>query len=729
MKEEHAKEEQKMKANPLDTEDTANPSSVRRRSFLKLLGGGILICVSAPDIIPFQEVEQRRFRPREPEDFNAYLHIAGDGQVSCLTGKIEMGQGVVTSLAQMLAEELDVPLGSVKMVMGDTDLCPWDMGTFGSRTTKYFGPLLRRAAAEARAVLIQLGAERLNLPHSRLKAEQGFVVDEKNPDVKVSYADLTKGEKIERHIEGEPEYKPMSEYEICGEPLERMDSFEKVTGKAQFAGDIRLPGMLYAAILRPPAHQAELEDLDFSEAAKMKDVKVIQEGDLVAVLHPTPDGAAEALSMVKAKYGPSPHRLDNQNIFEHLEKNAPEAEAVDSKGDLEKGKALAAFMAEATYLNKYVAHSPMEPHTALVKVEGDHATVWPSTQRPFGDKDAVAEAIGIPADNVRVISPFVGGGFGGKTRNQQAVEAARLAKAAGRPVQVAWTREEELFYDTYQPAAIIKIKSGVDSQGKIVFWDYVIFHAGERTSQVFYDIPHHRVLMRGGWGGRGGGSAHPFRVGAWRAPGSNTNTHARESHIDIMAAKTGIDPLTFRMMNLTGNKRMQRVLQAAADKFGNEFEKAPSGRGYGVSCVDYLGTYVATMAEVEVDKSSGKIEVKRVVIAQDMGEVINPQGAIIQMEGCVTMGLGYTLSEEIRFRNGEVLDKNFDTYEIPRFSWVPKIETILVDNPGLAPQGCGEPGICNMGSVISNAVFDAVGARMYELPMTPDRVRKAMEQP
>jgi nicotinate dehydrogenase subunit B len=701
---------------------------VSRRDFMKLMGGGVLVCVSIPDAFLFQEVQGRRFRAREPEDFNAYLHIAEDGQVSCLTGKIEMGQGVVTSLAQMLAEELDVPLKSVKMVMGDTDLCPWDMGTFGSRTTKFFGPLLRKAAAEAREVLIQLAADRLNLPQNRLKPQEGFVVDKNDPDTRVSYAALTEGKKIERHIEGNPTYKPMSEYTICGKPLDRRDALVKVTGKAEYAGDIRLPDMLYARILRPPAHGAKLKNVDVSAAAKMKDVKVIQEEDLVAVLHPTPDGAAKALSMIKAEYSPSPDRLDNQNIFEYLEKNAPEPEVVDSKGDLDRGKKLASSTFEATYLNKYLAHSPMEPHTALAKVEGGKATVWPSTQRPFGDKDEVAGAIGIPAEDVRVTSPFVGGGFGGKTRNQQAVEAARLSKSAGRPVQVGWTREEELFYDTYQPAAIIKIASGIDGRGNIVFWDYTIFYAGERTSQVFYDIPDHRVLMRGSWGGRGGGRAHPFMVGAWRAPGSNTNTYARESHIDIMAAKAGKDPLTFRLMNLSGNQRMQRVLEAVSGKFGKKFEKAPSGRGYGVSCVDYLGTYVATMAEVEVDKSSGKIQVKRVVIAQDMGEVINPEGAKIQMEGCVTMGLGYTLSEEIRFRDGAILDKNFDTYKIPRFSWVPKIETVLVHNPSLAPQGCGEPGICNMGAVISNAVFDAVGARIFELPMTPERVKKAIEQ-
>ncbi len=699
---------------------------VSRREFLKILGGGILVSVSLESIFPLQE-GGRRFGREEPSDFNAYLHIAEDGQVSCFTGKIEMGQGIYTSFTQMLAEELEVPLDSVKMVMGDTDLCPWDMGTFGSRSTKYFGPRLRQAAAEAREVLIQLASEYLGLPRNRLMAQEGFVLEKNNPGNKVSYALLTKGKKIEKQLEGEPSLKPQSEYEICGEPFERLDAREKVTGEAEFAGDIRLPDMVYAKILRQPAHRAKLTNVDVSAVKGMKNVQIVQDGELIAVLHPTPDGAGRALEKIKARFDVPDERLDNENIFEHLVEVAPEEDLVDQKGDLEKGKALASATFEETYLNKYLAHAPLEPHTALARVEGDKATLWVSTQRPFGDKETVAEALGIPAGNVRVIPPFVGGGFGGKTRNQQAVEAARLAQLAGRPVQVAWTRKEEFFYDTFQPAAVIKIRSGIDKKGKVVFWDYTIFHAGERTSHVFYDIPHHRVLMRGGWG-RGASEAHPFRVGAWRAPGSNTNTYARESHIDIMAAKAGMDPLEFRLKNLEENPRMRRVLKAAAERFNRNFKKAPSGQGFGVSCVDYLGTYVASMAEVEVDKKTGKIQVKRVVCAQDMGEVINPEGARIQMEGCITMGLGYTLSEEIHFKGGRVLDTNFDTYELPRFSWVPKIETVLVPNPDLAPQGCGEPAITNMGSVVANAVYDAIGVRMFELPMDPDRVKRAIEQ-
>jgi len=354
-------------------------------------------------------------------------------------------------------------------------------------------------------------------------------------------------------------------------------------------------------------------------------------------------------------------------------------------------------------------------------VKENKATVWASTQTPFGAKEEIAEVLGIPSQNVRIITPFVGGGFGGKTANKQAVEAARLAKLAAKPVQVAWTRTEEFFNDTFRPAAVVKIKSGIDDSGKIVFWDYIVYFAGERGSQHFYDIPHHRTVSTGG-GWRGIPGAHPFGTGAWRAPGNNTNTHARESQIDIMASKAGLDPFEFRLKNLK-DKRMIRVLEAAADKFGWTPAKAPSGRGYGLSCGIDAGTYVATMAEVEVDRQQGKVQVKQVVCAQDMGLSINPEGAKLQMEGCITMGLGYALTEEIHFKGGEIFDLNFDTYEIPRFSWLPKIETVLIDAQESPVQGGGEPAIINMGGVIANAIYDAIGVRLYQLPMTPERVR------
>jgi isoquinoline 1-oxidoreductase len=698
-------------------EDKINPADMDRREFLKLLGGGIFVLFTVGDSTGLAQT-RRGFA--YPDDFNAYLRIGEDGRVSCFTGKIEMGQGIITSLAQMLAEELDVPLNSVDMVMGDTALCPWDMGTFGSLSTKYFGPPLRRAGAEARAVLFQLAAEHLQVSPAQLKVKEGVVFMKSNPAKKVSYARLARGKRIERHLKEKPPIKHYSKHTVSGKSANRSDALEKVTGKAAFAGDIRLPGMLYARLLRPPVHGAKLKRVDVSAARRVKGIRIVQEQDLVAVLHELPDEAEKALAMIKAEFDLPGNHLDNQTIFQHLVKVAPPGEVESQAGNLDQGKKLAVETCKARYLNQYVAHAPLEPHTATVKAAGNKAEVWASTQTPFRARDEVAETLGLAPGQVHVMMPFVGGGFGGKSRNQQVVEAARLARLTGKPVQVAWTRQEEFFYDTFRPAAVIDIDSGLNSKNEIVYWDYRIYFAGSRSSQPFYNIPHYRVLSTGGWRSQPG--THPFRVGAWRGPGSNTNVFAIESHIDILAEKAGIDPLTFRLENLT-DKRMQRVLEAAAKMFGRSFSKLPGGKGYGIACTDYRGTYLATMAEVSVDTQSGKIRVERIVCAQDTGEVINPEGVRMQIEGGLIMGLGYVLTEEIHFRGGNVLDKNFDTYELPRFSWLPEIETRLVRNPGMPPQGCGEPAITSMGGVIANAVYDAIGVRFFELPMTPERVK------
>ncbi len=304
------------------------------------------------------------------------------------------------------------------------------------------------------------------------------------------------------------------------------------------------------------------------------------------------------------------------------------------------------------------------------------------------------------------------------------VEAARLSKITGKPVQVAWTRQEEFFYDSFRPAAVVKINSGIDKNGRIRFWDYQVYFAGERDAQHFYSIPNSSTVAHGsGWDG--GPGTHPFATGPWRAPGNSTNTFARESQIDIMASAAGMDAVDYRRQNLNDEK-MLRVLEAAAVKFNWQPAKAPSGRGYGVACGIDAGTYVVTLAEVDVDRNTGKVLVKRVVAAQDMGLAINPQGAAIQIEGCITMGLGYALTEDLHFKGDQILDTNFDTYEIPRFSWLPKIETVIIDAKNENPQGGGEPAIITMGAVIANAICDAVGARIMQLPLTAERIKKEL---
>jgi nicotinate dehydrogenase subunit B len=698
-----------------------------RRDFVRLLGGGIVVAVSLPRAaIPgLGDLQQRR---GYPEDINAYLHIAADGAVTLYSGKIEMGQGVMTSLAQEAAEDLGVALDAVHVVMGDTAVCPWDMGTFGSMTTRMFGPAVRAAAAQARLVLMDLAAQRLGLPRTGLAVENGVVYSAVDRRRRVSYGELAQGQQITHTVDEKAVLRAVKEFTIMGRSPRRLDGHDKVTGDAKYAGDIRLPGMLYARILRPPAHGATLRRVDTSGAAALAGVTVVNQDDLIAVLAEDPETAERALGRVKADFAVPAPTVDTESIFDHLVKAAPAPAIRESAGDLAAGRAQAAQTFSVTYYNSYVAHAPMEPHTATAEVKDGKATVWSSTQTPFPQQAMIARALGLSEDNVRVITPYVGGGFGGKSEGLQAVEAAQLAKLTGKPVQVAWTRGEEFFYDTFRPAAVVRVDSGVDAAGKLTLWDYHVYGAGSRGSDVFYDVANRSVKVSGEWG-RAPYGLHPFAIGPWRAPAANTNRFAAEQQIDAMAAAVGVDPLAFRLAN-TSDARMIAVLKAVAAASGWTPRVAPqkTGRGRGLACGIDAGTYVALVAEATVDAATGAVVVERVVCAQEMGVVVNPDGARMQMEGCITMGLGYTLSEEIRFEGGKILDVNFGTYGLPRFSWVPLIETALVPNDALPPQGGGEPAIINMGAVVANAIFDATGARVVRLPMTPERVAAAVRK-
>ena len=506
-----------MKTDPMKGRDGrwANAELPTRREFLGRLGAGLVVWVVLRKTAGAQESEAAhpvKVVPKPEGDFNAFLSIGEDGKVTCFTGKIEMGQGPITSLPQMLAEELDVAMDDVNIVMGDTELCPFDQGTWGSLTTRVFGKVWRAAAAEARSVLLDLAAASLHVPVSQLAVRDGVVTDSKEPSRSVTYGQLTMGKRIERRATVDPDLKTPGQFRIIGKPLLRRDSLEKVSGKAKYAGDLRLPGMLYASILRAPAHGAKLRSSDTSAARTIDGVVVVELPGMVAVLHEFPDVATGAMEKVKADYEPSPSTLDDKTIYAHLENVELKPTIVAEGGDVSAGSARAVRRLDSTYLGAYVAHAAMETHAALAHVEDGKATVWASTQNPFGAREEIANELGLPIPSVRVITPYVGGGFGGKSFNLQAVEAARLSKATGRPVQVMWTREEEFFNDTFRPASVVKIKSGLDTSGRISFWDYEVRFAGDRASEHLYDIPDHRTVSVGGFQGPPG--IHPFPVGA-----------------------------------------------------------------------------------------------------------------------------------------------------------------------------------------------------------------------
>lgn len=699
--------------------DVDNPFHRGRRDFIKKLGAGLIIVFSFGHLKAFGEEEEPDGKDGAG-NFNAYLRIREDGRVECYTGKIEMGQGITTSLAQALAEELEVTLESIDMIMGDTDLCPYDAGTWGSLTTRTFDPPLRAAAVEARMELVKLAAAELKIPEDQLKTEVGFVVSVADSSKRISYAALTKGKKIVKTINKPPVFKKTSEYKQVGNPIHATNALLKVTGQAKYSGDIQIPGMLYAAISRPPAHGCKLLNVDTSKAEAISGVKIVVVDDLVAALHTNPNVAMKAQAEIKASWSTPEVLANDETIFKHLVKTGEETRIVEEKGNLDQGFSESDFIVDTEYYDGYKAHAPMETHTATVQFEGDKLLVWASTQTPFGARQDLSKRLEMPLEKVHMKQILTGGGFGGKIYGAQIIEAALIAKKAGVPVQLAWSRKEEFMYDMFRPAAVMQIKAGVKKDGKIVAWKYQIYCAGSRGVNDFYGIPNLRSAL---YDKR---NIHPFGTGAWRAPGNNTTTFARESHFDVLANKIGMDPLEMRLKNVSDPK-LERTLRLAAETFGYTSAKTGTNKGCGIALGFDAGTFVAIIAEVEVDPESGVVTPVRIVCAQDMGQVVNPHGVKVQTEGGITMGLGYALYEDIQFNWGEVKNQNFDSYEITRFSVTPPIEAVYIDDMESPPQGGGEPAIICVGGAIANAIFHASGARVNQMPITPKRILQALK--
>ncbi len=694
-----------------------NEAVYSRRRFLKNLGGGVVVVFCLGEM-SFSYLFAQEGQPPEELDFNAYLRVKEDGRVDCFTGKIEMGQGIITSLAQVVAEELEVSIYDVDMIMGDTELCPYDRGTWGSLTTRFTDPVLRAAAAEAREVLLDLAAEHFGVNKTSLQVIQGVVSVKNDSSKKVTYAELTKGQKIVRSLTKKPELKKAKDFKLIGKPIRSLDAEAKVTGKAKYSADILLPGMVHATIVRPEVFGSKKVKVDASKLSDFAGVQLVEKDNLVAVVHSDPEVSKRAANSVQVTWDAPAAKANQETIFQYLEDTIQDNEVFQKEGSIQVGKEVSNIYREATYHDGYKAHASIETHVATCYFEGDKLTIWASTQSPFGTRDSVAKAMQMPLEKVHVKQIFLGGGFGGKSNSQQSVEVATIAKLCGKPVQLVWSRKEEFMYDNFRTAAVVKVAGGTDNKGKLKVWDFDIYCAGTRGTELFYTIPNKRIRSFNQSG------VHPFGTGAWRAPGNNTTTFARESHIDVVAHAAGINPLDFRLNNLE-NKEMIATLQLAAQTFGYDKQKQP-GYGYGIALGQDAGTLVAMIAEVFVDKETGEVQPIRVVCSQDMGQVVNPHGATLQTEGGITMGIGYALYEEIEFNGGEMKTTNFNRYEITRFSKTPKIECVFIDKMDAKPQGGGEPAIICVGAAIANAIFDACGARVYRMPITPERILAAI---
>jgi isoquinoline 1-oxidoreductase len=681
-----------------------------RRDFLKLFGGGLFVGLGSAS--SWAQESGRRFGGNAlPKDLSAWLHIAADGGVKVFTGKAEVGQNIRTSLAQLVAEELSVGFDAIEMVMGDTALTPYDMGTFGSRTTPTMGPQLRTMALAARQMLLEMAGERWHVDPATLMAADGRVTDIKTRR-SLSYGELTRGENLVKIVSSDDALTPASAWKIAGTAIPKAQGRDFVTGSHAYPSDIARPEMLFGAVLRPDGFKATLQSIDTGAAEKLDGVKVVRDGDFTGVVAPDPATAQRALGAIQAKWD-VPSQPSNRELVDVLKNGSGSGSAERPQyvaGSVAQALDGAEIKVEEQYTIQYIAHAPLEPRAAVAEWDGDRLTVWTGTQRPFGVRDELAAALKIPAENVRVIQPDMGAGYGGKHTGEAAVEAARLARVAGKPVKLEWTRQEEFTWAYFRPAGVIEIRAGARRDGTLLAWEFHNYNSGNAGIGTPYAVSNQIIQYHA--------ADSPLRQGSYRSLAAAANHFARESAMDSVAAAAGIDSLAFRMKNLT-DTRLQAVFQAAAGKFGWDKAKSTPQRGFGIAGGTEKGGYVATCAEVEIDPASKKVRVRRVVQAWESGAIVNPDGLRNQLSGAIVQGLGGALFEQVLFAGGRIQNASFAQYRLPRFIDTPEIEIVLLDRKDLPSAGAGETGIVGIAPAVGNAIFAAKGIRLRSMPMAP----------
>ncbi len=678
-----------------------------RRAFLQLLGGGLLVCTAVSRIVAQESGRGSRGHDL-PKDLASWIHIGQDGQITAFTGKVEMGQNIRTSLAQQVAQELRVPLTSVTMLMGDTDRVPWDAGTFGSRTTPTMAPQLRSAAATARETLVQLAAKKWNVQPSILAVADGKITDP-NSKRELTYGEVTHGQNLVQTLAADPVAPPPPAFDFVGKPVAKLNAREIVTGKHQYPADVSRPGMLHGKVLRPSAFKAKLTSIDTSGVQKLPKARLIRDGDFIGVVAPSLSTAEKALESIKAEWKAS-SQPSNHDLFDYLMNNldSTQMSSEHEVGDVDKAMPAAEVKLTHNYTVQYIAHAPLEPRAAVAEWNGDKLTVWTGSQRPFAVRDELADTFRIDPSQVRVLIPDTGSGYGGKHTGDAAVEAARLAKAVGKPVRVVWTREEEFTWAYFRPAGIMEIKSGAQRDGKLVAWEFHNYNSGPAAIKTPYDIPNQRIQYHP--------ANSPLRQGSYRGLAATANHFARESHMDEIAHELGMDPLEFRLKNIS-DERLRAVFLAAAERFGWGKEKSSSTRAFGIAGGIEKNGYVATCTEIVYDAATKRFGVRRVVEAFDCGRIVNPNGLENQISGAIIQGLGGALFEQVKFADGKVLNGHFADYRVPRFADLPAIEIVLVDRKDLPSAGAGETPIVGLAPAIANALFAATGIRQRNMPL------------
>ncbi|MGH2560019.1 MAG: molybdopterin cofactor-binding domain-containing protein [Thermomicrobiales bacterium] len=684
--------------------------------------------------------------PEIPMDVDSYLMVNEDGSITVMTGKVEYGQGIQTGFGQLVAEELSVPFESVEVICGITNVVPYDGATVGSASTRRTGMRLRQAAAEMREWLIELGAEELGVPAGELAVQGGAVVVASTPATMIEYAALAAGNQAARELREDVPLKDPAEYTVVGQDIPRVDVPFKVNGEMKYGIDAAVEGMVYGKIVRPPARGATLESVDFSAAEAMPGVVgTFHDGNFAGLAAERLDQADSALSAVRATWTPPATTTTHVTIYDLL-KSTPDAgevlvdedagETAESIPDPAAALDGAAHRVAAAFRAPYVSHSPIEPKAALVQIADDQVDVWTSTQSPFGTREAVAEALGRPLEEVVVTTLMGGGAFGSKTPPDAEVEAARLAQAVGRPVKVIWTRQEEFQDARFRPAMLIELEAGIDADGNLSAWKYDLYSsayypegAAEATRCAADQSANMRDIYDFGTAKTTWYQSHsPLPPHFWRVNGATNNTFAREVTLDELAELAGVDPVTFRTKLLGNNPRMQAVMDAVVAKAGWTPGVGSTGQGIGIALAFDTGSWVAEVAHVAVDETSGQIRVRHVDVGLDCGLVVNPLAVRSQAEGSVVMGVSPTLREMTTFENGRVTNPTFGQYRPLTMMEAPTVDVVFVEDKTNPMGGVGEPIVSPVTGAVANAIYDAVGIRLREVPFTPDRVLAALAE-
>ncbi|MGD0750765.1 MAG: molybdopterin cofactor-binding domain-containing protein [Anaerolineales bacterium] len=688
-----------------------------------------------------------------------WLEINPDGTVTAFSGKVELGTGVRTALAQIVAEELDLPLERVQMVMGDTERTPDEGYTAGSMTVSSSGTALRNAAALARRTLLEMAAERLDARPDELTVQAGLISVIRHPERKVTYAALMGGKPFNLDVSGDAPLKDPKTYTIVGSSTPRADIPGKVAGRPSFIQDLRLPGMMHGRLVRPPSPAAEFVSMDESSVTSIPGlVKVVQRGNFIGVVAEREEQAKLAAENLKVEWREKASLPSMQDLYTTLRSMPTEDTQVVEQGDYETAYKQAARQLHATYYQPYHAHASIGPSCAVADVKADQVTVWAATPGPYPLSGALANLLGVPPEKVHLMHVEGAGSYGQNGSDDAAADAVILSEAVGRPVRVQWSRQDEFVWEPKAPAMVMEVHGGLDAQGNVAAWDYQVWspshvararsseqlvagqlingqgssHFGfsfgaERNAPTNYSFPNQRVTVHYI-------AESPLRASSFRSLGGAENTFANESFMDELAAAAGADAVDFRLRYLSDG-RAREVLKTAAAKAGwdtrpsrqGSKEQLAEGRGVAFAWYENDQAIVTTIAQVQVDTSSGAVRVKRMVVAHDCGLIINPDGLKNQIEGSTIQSLSRALKEEVHFDEWRIKSIDWDSYPILTFSEVPEVEIVLINRPDLPAVGAGEPSTTTTAAAVANAIFDATGARLRQIPFTPERMKAALK--